>query len=289
MGFFNEKLLHLLALQLVSGAPANGAGSLSTLHSFDASIQAALFINMAIRSIETAPLGYARLGGALYLVIILFGAFAEGFISSKLIVGGNAAATAHHILGSPMLWQIGVVGNVLVVLCAVPLMWIEYLLLRPVSKSLVLLALFLNLVSLAVEAVSKVFLLLVLPMLESAQYQQAFGPRQVPMLANLALKAHDISFNIALLFFGFTCLVNGYLIFKSGYFPKVLGILMQVAGVCYLVACWAALFAPVLAGKILPAALLPCLVGELSLCLWLLVKGVDRVQWQARMSLSAEH
>jgi len=243
---------------------------------------------MAVRSFETAPLGYARLGGALYLVIILGGAFAEGFITNKLIVGGDAAATAHHILASPMLWQVGVAGNVLVVLCAVPLMWIEYLLLRPVSKSLVLLAVFFNLVSLAVEAVSKVFLLLVLPTLQSAQYEQAFGPQPVPMLANLALKLHDISFNIALLFFGCTCLVNGYLIFKSGYFPKGLGVLMQVAGACYLVACWAALFAPALANKILPAALLPCLVGELSWCLWMLVKGVDSAKWQVRVSENQE-
>ena len=124
---------------------------------------------------------------------------------------------------------------------------------RPASQSLLLLALFSNLVSLALEAASKVFLLLVLPTLESAQYQQVFGPQQVPMLANLAL-----------LFFGGTCLVNGCLIFKSDYFPKVLGVLMQAAGGCYLVACWAALSSPALASSILSAALLPCLVGALS-------------------------
>ncbi|GAB2693224.1 hypothetical protein GCM10011495_17680 [Hymenobacter frigidus] len=112
---------------------------------------------------------------------------------------------------------------------------------------------FSNLVSLAVEAASKVFLLLVLSTLESAQYQQVFGPQQVPILANLAL-----------LFFGGTCLMNGYLIFKVGYFPKVLGVLMQAAGGCNLVACWAALSSPTLASSILLAALLPCLVGELS-------------------------
>ena len=243
---------------------------------------------MTIHSIETAPVGYARLGGALYLVIILFGAFAEGFIGSKLVVGGNAAATAHRILASPQLWQAGVVSNVLVVLCAVPLMWIEYLLLRPVSNSLVLLALFFNVVSLAVEAVSKVFLLLVLPTLTSGQYRQAFGPAQVPLLANLALKAHEISFNLALLFFGCTCLVNGYLVFKSGYFPKVIGGLMQAAGACYLVACWAALFAPALANSILPAMLLPCLVGELGWCLWMLVKGVDRGRWLERVRVNQQ-
>ena len=105
------------------------------------------------------------------------------------------------------------------------------------------------------------------------------------MLANLALKCHEISFNIALLFFGDTCMVNGYLIFKSGYFPDALGVLMQAAGGCYLVACWAAPFASALA-SILPAALLPCLVGELSWCLWMLVKGVDSTKWQERVRMN---
>ncbi|MDB5234122.1 MAG: hypothetical protein JWR44_1115 [Hymenobacter sp.] len=241
---------------------------------------------MTVRTIENSPQRYARIGGALYLIIILFGLFAEGFVTSKLLVSGDAAATARNILASPGLWRMSVAGNVLVVLCAVPLLWIEYLLLRPVSKSLVLLALFSNLVSLAVEAISKVFLLLVMPTLESAQYAQALGPRQVPMLADFSLKAHEISFNIALLFFGFTCLVNGYLIFKSGYLPKVVGILMQVAGGCYLVACSAALFAPSLAGVLLPGILLPCLIGESSLCLWLLVKGVDSAKWHTQASPS---
>ncbi len=175
---------------------------------------------MTARPTETSPLLYARLGGALYLAIILLGVFAEGFVTSKLIVAGDTAATAHNILAAPLLWRVGAAANVIVVLCAVPLLWIEYRLLRPVSKSLVLLAVFLNLVSLAVEAISKVFLLLVMPTLANAEYRHAFGPHQLPLLANFALKSHEIAFNIALLFFGGTCLVNGYLIFKSGYFPK---------------------------------------------------------------------
>ena len=107
------------------------------------------------------------------------------------------------------------------------------------------------------------------------------------MLANLALKCHEISFNIALLFFGDTCMVNGHLILKSGYFPDALGVLMQAAGGCYLVACWAAPFASALA-SILPAALLPCLVGELSWCLWMLVKGVDSTKWQERVRMNQQ-
>lgn len=239
---------------------------------------------MAIQSIENAPQRYARTGGALYLAIIVLGAFAEGFVTNKLVVA-DAAATAHNILTSSQLWQLGVAADFIVVLCAVPLLWIEFLLLRPVNKQLVLLAVLFNLVSLAVESMSKLFLLVVMPTLGSATYMKAFDPQQLQALANLALRSHDIAFNIALIFFGFTCLVNGYLIFKSGYLPRIVGVLMQAAGLSYLLACFAALFAPALAEQIIPAALLPPLIGESSFCLWLLVKGVNVAKWKERVNL----
>jgi hypothetical protein len=239
---------------------------------------------VANKTVENSPQEYARIGGALYLAIIVLGAFAEGFVANKLIVTGDAAATAANILGSPQLWRLSVAGDLIVVLCAVPLLWIEYLLLRPVSKQLVLLAVLFNLVSLAVEAISKLFLLIVVPTLGSADYLKAFDPHQLQILANLALSSHDIAFNIALIFFGFTCLVNGYLIFRSGYLPKFVGILMQIAGLSYLTACFAALFAPAFADRITPAILLPPLIGESSFCLWLLLKGVNIAKWKERVS-----
>lgn len=238
---------------------------------------------MTHQSVENCPQRYARTGGALYLMIIVLGAFAEGFVTSKLIVSGDPAATAHNLLASPGLWRLGVAADFIVVLCAVPLLWIEYLLLRPVNRQLVLLAVFFNLVSLAVESISKLFLLVVMPTLANADYLGAFEPQQLQTLATLALKSHDVAFNIALIFFGFTCLVNGYLIFKSGYFPKLIGVLMQIAGACYLIACFAALFAPTFADLIVPAILLPPLIGESSFCLWLLVKGVNITKWRERL------
>ena len=241
---------------------------------------------MAIQTVEHFPQRYARTGGALYLVIIILGAFAEGFAANKLIVSGDAATTAHNIMASPQLWHLSVAGDLIVVLCAVPLLWIEYLLLRPVSEHLILLAVLFNLVSLAVEAISKLFLLLVLPTLGSGDYLGAFAPRQLQVLANLALRSHDIAFNIALIFFGFTCLVNGYLIFRSGYLPKLVGILMQLAGLSYLVACFAALFAPAFADLITPAILILPLIGESSFCLWLLFKGVNIAKWRERVSMA---
>ena len=88
---------------------------------------------MVFKSVDNFPQQYARIGGALYLAIIVLGAFAEGFVSNKLIVSGDAATTAANILARPELWRLSVAGNFLVVLCAVPLLWIEYLLLRPRS------------------------------------------------------------------------------------------------------------------------------------------------------------
>ncbi len=238
---------------------------------------------MTIRTVEAFPQQYARLGGLLYLAIILFGGFAEGFVANKLVVPGDAATTAQNIMAAPQLWRLSVAGNLIVPILAVAFVWIEYWLLRPVSKSLILLGVFLNLVSLAVEAVSKLFLLVVLPILGNAAYQKAFDPQQLQILANLALRSHDIAFNIALIFFGCACVVSGYLIFRSTYLPKLVGILMQVAGVSYLIACFAALFAPAISNLITPAILILPLIGESSFCLWLLVKGVNVVKWNERV------
>jgi uncharacterized protein DUF4386 len=235
-----------------------------------------------MNTIEQSPQRYARTGGALYLAIIVLGAFAEGFVTDRLIVPADAAATAHNILASADLWRLGVAADFIVVVLAVPLLWIEYLLLRPVSRSLVLLAVFFNIVSLAVEAVSKLPLLLVMPLLATPDYVKGFEPQQLQVLLSLVLKSHGIAFNIALIFFSFTCLVNGCLIFRSGYLPRFVGVLLQIAGLSYLIACLAALFAPAMADILLPAILLPPLVGELSFCLWLLVKGVNLAGWRER-------
>jgi hypothetical protein len=240
---------------------------------------------MAKGNVDTSPQRYARAGGALYLAIIVLGAFSEGYVTNQLVISGDAARTAHNIVGSPLLWQLGVASDLFMVICAVPLLWIEYLLLRPVSRQWVLLAVLFNLVSLAVEAISKLFLLAVAPTLVNSEYLRVFSPEQLQVLANFALRSHGIAFNIALIFFGFTCLINGYLIFRSGYLPKLIGVLMQIAGASYLIACSSALLAPALADLIIPAILVLPLIGESSMCLWLLVKGVNLAKWRERISV----
>lgn len=241
---------------------------------------------MAIKSIETAPQFYAHCTGLLYLAVIVLGVFSEGFVLNKLITSGDASATAQNILGNSTLWNVGVAANLLVVIFAVLQMWFEYQLIRPVNKELSLLFFLLNAVSMAVEAISKFFLLLVLPILNSKMYLQAFEPEQIHVFVNIALKSHNITFNLALIFFGLACLVNGHLIAKSGYFPKVIGRLLQLAGLCYLISCFAVFFAPALSNLISPGILLPVLIGESAFCLWLLIKGVDIVKWNVRLALN---
>ena len=127
------------------------------------------------QAVQNFPQRYARTGGVLYLAIILV-AFAEGFVSSKLIVPVDASATSQNILAASAFWRLSVAGNFVVVLYAVPLLWIEYLLLRPVSSSLILLGVWFNLVYLAVETVSKLFLLAVMPTLSGGDQLHHLRP-----------------------------------------------------------------------------------------------------------------
>ncbi|MBI1807157.1 MAG: DUF4386 domain-containing protein [Ignavibacteria bacterium] len=161
-----------------------------------------------------------------------------------------------------------------------PLMLIFYVLLRPVNKNLALLAVLFNLVQTAVLVANKLNLLQALFLLGNADYLKALEPHQLHALAYLPLKLHDYGFGIGLIFFGFTCLVEGHLIFRSGYLPKTIGVLMQIAGLCYLTNSFALLLAPTFADMIFPAILVPAFIGELSLCLWLLVKGVNVSKWE---------
>ena len=109
---------------------------------------------MTHRPAEISPQIYARIGGVLYLIIIVAGGFAEGFVRSRLIVSGDAAATANNIMASEWMWRLAFVGDLVIYVCGVPLVLIFYLLLSPVNRNLALLAVFFNLVSIAIEGIN---------------------------------------------------------------------------------------------------------------------------------------
>jgi len=237
---------------------------------------------MEDHAIQTSPNLYARLGGVLYLIIIVIGGLGEMLVRGTLIVPGDAAATAERIRASELLWRTGIAAELVLLICAVVLTLIFYALLRPVSRDLALLAAFFNLVSIAIEAVSGLYLLAALFPLANADYLKALDPKLLDTLAYLSIRSHGQGFGVSLIFFGCVCLLLGYLIFRSGFLPKAIGVLMQIAGLCYLVNSFALVLSPPLADRLFPAILLPALVGETSLCLWLLLKGVDVAEWKAR-------
>lgn len=239
---------------------------------------------MIRRTVENSPQLYARIGGVLYLIIIVLGLFGEAYVRDKLIVSGDAAATAANIRSMESLWRFHIAAELFLLICAVALLLILYVLLRPVSRDLALLAAFFNLVSIGLEAAITLYLLVALFPLGNAEYLRAFQPEQLYALAYLSLRSHGPGFGVSLIFFGCFCLVIGYLIFTSRFLPKALGVLMQIAGLCYLTNSFALILAPSIANRIFPAILVPAFIGEASLCLWLLVKGVNEPQWKERGS-----
>ena len=239
---------------------------------------------MQARSVEASPQLYARIGGLLYLAIIVIGLFGEAFVRDRLVVSGNPAATAANVLAHESLWRLHIAAELVLLLAATALLMILFVLLRPVSKELALLAVLFNLVSIGVEAASAMYLIEALFPLGKAEYLAAFTPQQLYAMATLSLRSHAYGFGVSLIFFGCFCVVVGYLIFKSGYLPRFVGVLMQVAGVCYLINSFALIVSPALANRLFPAILLPSFVGEASLCLWLLIRGVNVERWAASIA-----
>jgi uncharacterized protein DUF4386 len=235
-------------------------------------------------SIEQSPQLYARIGGALYLIIIVVGLFGEAFVRDRLIVSGDAVATAANIMLHESLWRFHIAAELFLLICAIALLLILFVLLRPVSRDLALLAVFINLVSIGIEATTTMYLLEALFPLGNAGYLKAFTPEQLYAMANLSLKSHGYGFGVSLVFFGCFCIIVGYLIFSSGYLPKTIGVLMQIAGMCYLTNSLALVLSPAVANRLFPAILVPAFIGEVSLCLWLLVKGVNVQRWKEQAS-----
>lgn len=240
---------------------------------------------MTDHAVQTSPQVYARLCGVLYLIVIVIGISTELFVRDKFTVSGDATATANNIAASQWLWRSSIAGDVILLVCAVIQALLFYVLLRPVNKKLALLAVFFNLVECAIDGVNKLNLVAALFLSGSAEYLKAFEPRQLHALAYLSLKLHAYGYAISLVFFGFVCLIFGYLLYRSDYFPKAIGVLMAIAGVSYLTNSFTLILAPTYAMLISPILVLS-FIGELSFCLWLIVKGVNVAKWNERARLA---
>jgi hypothetical protein len=246
------------------------------------------------RAVEASPQTYARTGGILYLFIVVVGVFGELFVRGRLIVPGDAAATANNIMGSETLFRVGLTGELLGYAASGALAMILYVLLKPVSRNLALLAAFLTITTNAVLGLNALFHLAAVIVLGGAgpsdrganpfpDYLEAFDPQQLHALAYLSVRLHGYGFAIGLIFFGFFLVLLGYLIYRSGYLPRTIGVLLVIGGLGYLTNSFAQILAPALAASLLPWVLLPPFLAELGFALWLIVKGVNVPKWEERV------
>jgi len=222
---------------------------------------------------EISQRNAARVAGFGYLAIIILGIFAEFFVRSKLIVPGEAATTANNILAAEGMFRIGIASDLLMLMFDVLVAWALYVLLKHVNQSLALLAAWFRLLHAAIYAITLLTLFFVLLLLSGADYLAAIETDKLHALVLLFLNGHSYGYDLGLVFFGLHCLVLGYLVFKSGYFPRVLGILLIGAALAYLTGSFTRFLFPDYLALISPIYVV-ALVAELSLSVWLLFKGV---------------
>jgi hypothetical protein len=237
---------------------------------------------MMERIAEVSPRFKARIAGLFYLLTFLVGAAALS-VSGGLVVSGDAAATASNLLAHERAFQLGVAADLIVIACYITVTALFYQLYKPVSTGISLLAAFFSLVGCAVQAVSYLFYLAPFVALGGAPYLNVFTTAQLQALSLMLLKLGTQAYSIGLVFFGFYCLLIGYLTFRSGFLPRILGVLMIFAGLG-----WLTFLSPSLAKHLYPYVLAPGVIGEGSLTLWLLLRGVNPDRWKQQALASAE-
>lgn len=242
------------------------------------------YTNISNRPISNQPIDasamqrLARIAGVLYLIIIVGGMFAGGFARPSLLVVGDATATAANIIASEGLFRASILADLVMIMADVAIGVAFYYLLKPVNQRLSLLSALFRLAQAATLGINLLMLLIALQILTGDLFIAALGTEAANALAYLFFVAHDIGYKLALVFFAFSILIQGYLLYVSGYVPRILSVLLMVASLTYLAYSlatfalmdydtYATLFEMILVFIALPA--------ELLLALWLLIKGVN--------------
>ncbi len=218
----------------------------------------------------------AKLAGIGYLIIFITGIFANFFALEQMLVSGDTAATAKNIMTGESLFRFGIFSFILMVLFDALLVWALYLLLEPVNRKLSLLSAWLRLINVAVFAVALIHLVNVLELVNSNVYGAELAENVISSQIYFSIGSFNNTWLIGLIFFGFHLFVLSYLIYKSGFIPKFIGVLLIIAGAGYLIDSFANILLPdyeKYKDFFQIIVIVPGVVGELSLTIWLLVRG----------------
>jgi hypothetical protein len=229
---------------------------------------------------ESSPRLTARLAGAFQLAEALAFTFGYLFIlGNDLTVSGDAAATAANILGQERLFWLGFVLTMLAVVFHIAWALLMYELLKPVNRSLSRFSVSIMLIGCAIQSVMCVFYLAPLPLLHGGSALAALTPGQLQALAYTFLKLNTYAFDVYLVFFGLWCILTGYLIFKSTFLPRVIGVLLMISGLG-----WVTHLFPPMATRLFPLIAGASALGEIPLEFWLIVMAVNAQRWKEQAS-----
>ncbi len=222
-----------------------------------------------------SPKTKARLIGVLFLITMVGGGFAQGFVAGSLIVPGDASATASNILADEALYRLGFAVYLVEMACQIAMTVLFYELLKPASRTASLLAATFGLIGCTIKTLARLFFFAPLLLLGGASYLSVFDPKQLQALAFFSLRVNYTVETIAMVFFGLYALVNGYLVLRSTFLPRALGVVSVVGGLGWLIY----LYEP-LARRLESYIVGVGVIGALAMVLWLLVKGVDEQRWE---------
>ncbi len=227
------------------------------------------------RPADMSPQTKARLVGLLLLITMVGGVFAQGFIAGSLIVSGDATATANNILTHEPLYRLAFAIYLIEMACQIAMTVLLYDLLKPVSKTGSALAAAFGLIGCTIKTLARLFFFAPLLILGGAHYLSVFDPTQLQALAFFSLRVNYTVETIAMVFFGLNTLVTGYLVFRSTFLPRALGVVSVVGGLGWLLY----LYEP-LALRLESWIVGTGVIGALAMVLWLLVKGVNEQRWE---------
>jgi hypothetical protein len=236
---------------------------------------------MSLEIDRWSPLVLARTSGILGLIGIAFGAFDIGHIRSALIVADNPSLTVQNILAHETLFRLGFTSHLLELICNVFAEVIGFYLFWRVNLLVAVIALFCGFLGIAVESLDMLNSYVPLKLAAEASAMGAFSPEQLQSLSYFFVQMQDTGLLISFLFYGMDELLTGYLVFRSRFLPRVLGMLGAIAGCCYITHTLLFFAAPSLDARLSPYILYACFPGEALGSLWLATIGLSVAKWRA--------
>jgi hypothetical protein len=228
-----------------------------------------------------SPLLLARILGFAGLAGIATGAFDIGYVHNTLTVAGNAPATLHNIVAHQTLFRAGISAHLFEMLLNIIEEILGYFLLRRVNGIVAALSLCAGVVGIAVESAGLLFAYLPLTLAVPGSTLSGFAPEQWHAVSNLAMQLQETGLLLSFAFYGFDELLGGYLIFRSGFWPRILGVLLAISGFCYLTNTFLSFLAPALDARVSSYMLYACFPGEFLTSLWFATVGLNVAKWRA--------